>query len=300
VSPLIKYIGIGLAALGLLLLIINLIKGKRSGIDDDRKELKMITEAGYGTQHVVAERKKAAFEGQTPIKKPKKRRALSKEAQDILDMVEKDKEEAARKAHEEKKRKSKNEFPPKPKSKGTDLLDKDRASEKGTEVLQESRSKEGTDVLKKGSTKKGTDILKKPKADTDALAIKDAPSKEGTDVLSRGDAPKEKSRAGTDVLDRSPASAKKGTDVLTKPKKSGTAVLEKDRKMKRGTDVLNEPPKQKAGTDILTGDSRTEDHGSKGSVAVEPQKKTGTDVLEKKKGTGVLPKKGTDVLERRK
>lgn len=191
-----KYIGITLFILGAALLLYSIINSRKDGYKESKTELAMIMSAGYATRHVEAARPEAVL-NQTPIKAAPRQRSLSKEALDLLDLVEDEREKERIEEMKKPKKKKGTDVLTKPIQKGTDILPKAGKKtdvidgNKGTDVLPANT---GTDVM---TEKKGTDVLK-DSSGTDVLL----PKSKGTDIM----APKE-----TDAL---PASRGGGTDIL--------------------------------------------------------------------------------------
>lgn len=248
-----KYIGICLAAAGLLLFIYAEIAGRKKGIKKDKEELKMITGAGYASEHVAEKKERAPFERQAPQRKKKRKRDLNEESRSILELVEKERAEKNAEYSVPKQ-----EPKPKKPKKRTDVLGENGSGRKYTDTLPsdiEKQKSKGTDILtdKDITPKKGTDVLR---IGADTLP------KKGTDVLQESARPK----AGTDILKEPQPTRKKGTDILT-----DKSVEVTEKAQKKGTDILTE---KRQGTDVLTGERTGTD------VLREKPTKRGTDVLE--------------------
>lgn len=221
----IKIIGFIFIAAGAVLLAATIVKGKKDGIEAARKELSLILDAGYADTHKEA--KKGARLDPKPsdnrVKTAPRKRTLSKEAKDILALVEKEKAEGKN-------------YDPKPEGDGTAVMP-EKKTEKGTptDVLRREEKTEGTgtDILRKETAaSESTDILKKTPESTDILRRDKA---EGTDILKRETIPAEK----TDVLRKKPGQKKErdeeggSTDILPGKKiaksetENGTGILER-------------------------------------------------------------------------
>lgn len=310
---LIKYIGIAVAVLGLTSLALVIMSGRRNNIPGVKAELDMITGAGYATTHTAQRQTRSVLET-TPVKVPPRRRALSREAADILKKVE---EERAAERNDLQQKSEKRMKQPARERKGTAVLGENKRPAKGTVVLEAADKKpaKGTDVLPQKSSRSdtsGTDILTPPKREA---------SPKGTDIL--GD-PKKKASVGADVLtlqDKTTRNAGKGTAVLGAASNSekGTAVLPQGKGERKGTDVL--APQRSGGTDVLPEPRKAKKQGTavlmtESSLPGQRQEDTtprsrtpkkkkggsGTAVLQeaKRSGTGVLSQKGTAVLSERK
>lgn len=206
----IKLIGIGIMLLGFILLITSIINARRGGSSKAAAELSLILDAGYADTHRQA---KGGARLQEDLNIPKdikiapKKRTLSKEAQEILDLVEKERA-AERGSFETPSGKTPSNpedstgIMPKKRqvvSESTDILNKKaKPAEEGTDILDRNKgkkantqNKDGTDILKRdaksgGPTKDGTDILVRK------------PTQEKTDILKRGPA----TDSGTDILEK--------------------------------------------------------------------------------------------------
>lgn len=193
-----RLIGILLILLGLLCIAGYFLYSKKTGLSASKKELRLIKQSGYVSEHRSEQRPSAEFDPAMQIKVPKRKRALSKEAMELLDQVESERE--LEQIAEFKKKKETGTIPKKgtdvlpQKGKGTDVLPGN-----GTDVLLES--KKGTDILP--SERKGTDVLPGSKAGTDVLPKKG----NGTDVLPNPG-------KGTDILPGAFEAQKKGIDIL--------------------------------------------------------------------------------------
>lgn len=318
---LIKFIGIIIAVIGLILLILVIMSGRRSNISGIKAELDMITGAGYATTHTAQRQTRSVLET-TPVKVPPRRRALSREAADILKKVEEEREAERNSLQQKPERKMKK---PVRERKGTAILPTGEEKAKGTAVLEENkRPSKGTAVLGAADNKpsKGTDVLPQKRSQIDTsrrdnmTPQKRASSPKGTDILGT---PKKKAPDRTDILtsqDRTERDAKRGTAVLeAKPAaKTGTAVLQQGEREGMGTDVPETRrgggtevlPEKKQGTSVLMPESsapkQSEEDRRRNKSAKRKKGGFGTAVLEdtKRNGTGVLPQKGTAVLSERK
>lgn len=250
----IKFIGIGITLLGLALLAVTIINARRGGASKAAAELSLILEAGYADTHREAKKGARLQEERnvpSEIKIAPKKRTLSKEAQEILAMVEKERaeERSSFEATSSLKRPQKLES-------GTDLMSrrKKKANEQGsTDILSKNRPSEnkpeGTDILVRGgksTSSAGTDILDRNKA-----ASKDKAAPGGTDILKRGGQEEQK----TDVLRKEEKSA--GTDILDRKSREkaagGTDILKRkaDEEAPGGTDILQREAVTDTGTGIL-------------------------------------------------
>lgn len=216
-----KFIGLAVMASGMILLILAIVTGKRSGIDTARKELALIMGAGYADMHRETPKGARINEEKSSrknnIKVAPKKRTLSKEAKEILAMVEKEKAEERKSSAKplaegtavmkEKKQSPATDVLTKPEEgkSGTDVLHRDHKQQDSTDVLDRvPRQTHDTDVLSR-ETGDSTDILKRDKAPaekTDVLKTrsKEVPEDKGTDILQRKSP--EQTESGTDILER--------------------------------------------------------------------------------------------------
>lgn len=314
-----KYIGLIIAAAGVVLLMITLAKGKRNNIKEDAKELSLILSAGYVSEHKEAKRSESAIPYAPPVRIPQRKRSLSKEALDLLGTVEKEREaEQAEAVAAEKRGRRKGTEIVTISSTGTtegpsDLPD---LSDIDTGVLAE-RARKATGILSEGNNVKSTGVLSKNKA-TGVLTEKEASrSDKATGVLApdkatgilTDDAPK-RSKGGTGILtDDAPKRDKRGTDILTPEDsrvskgKKGTSVLTKSspsESRRKATGILTDdtPSGRRNGTDILAGNEASgKTKGTAVLIDEEDQRKTkGTAVLIDEEGSAASKKKGTSVL----
>lgn len=297
---LIKYIGVILIILGAALLIVTVLRGMKTNIKAVRRELNLITSSGYAISHVTTKQSRTILD-EAPVKVPQRKRSLSREAADILKMVEDElqaesEQEAMKNIGSETQATSSLGS-----NNSTDILP--TGSKGGTDLLPLNRVKERTDVLPQQSQKrkegKGTDVLptggsdNNRKTGTDVLKISDQKTvkKAGTDVLPNvaqkdTDALSSKARTGTDVLLTTSKTDNKGTDVLPMQKNAGTDVLPSA--PRKGTDVLH--VNNQRGIDVLPSEDKKP---NKGTDVLPLQKMSSTDVLPVRKtaDTDVLPKK---------
>lgn len=317
----IKYIGIALTLIGAALLAYVIMSGRKNDIEGTKAELELITDSGYATTHTEKRQTRTILES-TPVKVPPRKRALSREAADILKKVEEEREAERNADLKERQRKM-----PKVKTHGTAVLEQpgsDKRS-KGTDILPESKGgrKGGTAVLPdESSRRQGTDVLPQRRSgqgqNTDVLpSQKSTKRNKGTDIL-----PENKKRSGTDVLPQKKASASSRTDILGSSR-NDDSTSQKKAATTKGTDILGVPQKNTPDrTDILTVQEKTKLPASRKGTDVLPERRdrkhSGTDVLpgttgKRKEGTAVLeqPRKkkdrtevltprGTDVLPERK
>ena len=273
----VKYIGIAILASGILLLALEIIMSRKQGVQSKASELSMIKSSGYAATHIEAESGARAPEpelGQhAEIKIAPKKRTLSKEAQDILALVEK--ERAEEKAYHQES--------VAPASGDTDIMKKKSKDLPGTDILYKDRGREGSSV---------TDILRRDKKDPDSTDVLNKTSKKSphsnTDVLDRSTADHRKDR--TDILERKPQE-REATDILKgKPAQDGTDILRRDTSKRdygrsEGTDILErDGDRAKSGaTDILRrGDNKEETADADSTDILQRDADTGTDILERR------------------
>ena len=229
-----KLIGLGLFLFGTVLLAVAILQGKKEGIRDVTEELSLIVGSGYAVSHKEAKANpspESTGRDLPAIKAAPKKRALSKEAEEILAIVEKEKRADKRSESKETEDKtdliSEGESEP-AKNDRTDLLHqnmKERPAKK-------KKASGDTDVLdRKGSPESQgrTDLLvKQGRVDGDNTAGKrenNRKKKDSTDILGNGN-----SRDKTDVMKRDKKQDK--TDVLIK------VPSHREQKLHDSTDIL--------------------------------------------------------------
>lgn len=236
----IKYIGIAIFLIGILLLIMTIVSGRINRIAEARYEYERILSSGYVSEHVMAPTRESIYYDQTPdspVMAAPRKRALSREGLDLLERVESQRSEERYQARRS----------------GTDIIS-------GT-MIQSGSKKDGTAALNTSGTgtlsqKKGTETLANgtgtlSKGGTDTLGGRTGTLGSGTGTLN----------GGTGVLgDAGKAPAKEGTAPLNMPQSGGTGVLTEKAAVKEkphakpeersgGTDILGSAP---GGTGILT------------------------------------------------
>lgn len=250
----IKYIGMVITAIGMILLLLTILSGRRQGIKEKADELNRIKREGYVTEHSARERGAGRItEGpkamiSSGVKVPPRRRALSKEAREVLEQVEKEKKAERKQAPirtaaalpddgtdimERRPKKGEDTAP-------TGILERKPAREDPTGVLKRNSSKpeaaDQTDIMPK-RTGNETGILdrKKHRAKTD-----DAPTgilkrmgddidEAETGILIRGSKPGADDDAPTGILRRDTTSGEESTGTLNRYEKDteSTEILER-------------------------------------------------------------------------
>lgn len=265
----VKYIGMAVAIIGLLLTLLVYLLGRRNGIREKQKELKLIQSEGYVSMHKAAPGKKLVLtegiKAETGVKAPPKKRALRKEAKEILELVEKEKK-AEREQTPASAAVSKDDQ--------TDIMGPRKRS--GSKAVT-SADTEKTGVLNRKSRAQDTDETGTlpPKSSRKENA---AEGSDGTDLLVR--------RSGQQEI-------KEPTGILPRRKKS--------RSEDDSTGIL--PPKAEARSakdpeeDEATGILKRKEPSSRPDIDIETEP---TGMLDRKRPaddsgeTGVLLRKGDD------
>ena len=297
-------------AAGVVITTITAISAHKNKYKEKTAELKMIENAGY-TKSYEAEKKSNIYRDSTIQKNPSKLRGLSKKSRQILDEIEKEKNEGPvrdtnyekdiLKPLEAKKNNKKYEIKVKT---GTDVLitassenlDKDSRTSSTTNPNREEKSEAEKNKKEKTEEKiiiNNTEVLQ-ASADnnTEVLTVK---KEEGTEVLNT--LPKE----STEVLQNTDKN-KDRTGVLEAVREEGTGVLNQKNKKEKNTE----------GTDILRINTEEVDNGTgvlkplneEAQKLTQNTAKSGTEVLtnlKQDKGTAVLDmskkEEGTAVLD---
>lgn len=250
----IKYIGMAITAIGMILLLLTILSGRRQGIKEKADELNRIKREGYVTEHSARERGAGRItEGpkamiSSGVKVPPRRRALSKEAREVLEQVEKEKKAERKQAPvrtaaalqddgtdimERRPKKGEDTEP-------TGILERKPAREDPTGVLKRNSSKpkaaDQTDIMpKKGSDETGILNRKaaKPAADDAPTGIlkrmgEDIDEAE-TGVLIRRGKPESDDDEPTGILHRDRPSEEERTGILNRAEKDteSTGILER-------------------------------------------------------------------------
>ena len=87
----IKYIGMALILIGAALLALVLYREKKEDLKGAEEELTLILGEGYATTHTAAASARSILE-KAPVKVPPRKRALSREAAEILKKVEEERQ----------------------------------------------------------------------------------------------------------------------------------------------------------------------------------------------------------------
>ena len=302
-------------AAGVVITTIAVISAHKNKYKEKTAELKMIENAGY-TKSYEAVKKSNIYRDNAVQKNPSKLRGLSKKSRQILEEIEKEKNEGpVRDTNYEKDilepleaKKNNKKYEIKVKT-GTDVLitasseNLDKDSRTSSTANPDRKEKSGKEKNKKEKTEEkniisDTEVLQNAKDNnTEVLTVK---KEKGTEVLQNTDKKKEGTEVleavreeGTGVLKIDNASKQTGTEVLTEVKKEGTAVL--DTMSKDGTAVLK--VKSTEGTGVLTTHEQKEgtavltvDNSEEGTGVLDTPSKDGTAVLD------ALPDGGTAVL----
>lgn len=204
-----KLIGMAVIAAGLILLGLVIATGRREGIKKDMEELSLITSAGYADTHKESKKgvrlTEDSLAAKGSVKAAPKKRTLSKEAKDILALVEKEKAEERKVTTKKRGSGSTAKVLGNKNPTATDVL-----------VRPEDKKDAGTDILERKNPD-GTDILERKRTDsTDVLKRETTKASEKTDVLKRERKKdqNENSTEPSDIATKQPAETENGTGIL--------------------------------------------------------------------------------------